>query len=490
MVSALITSGLRRETELNLMWVGGGLLLVGLWLLLITSQIHLACALVFALPLVLLAVYDKESALMWTVVYLILLGDIRRVIADIATPAAFDPLLLVVPLVTAVLVVPSLLNLKLKEPLSKAVLALIVVMCAEVVNPKQGDLSIGLSGVFFYFVPVMWFWIGRSVGSTALLHRIIYRGILPLGLAAGVLGLCQNFIGFLPYQQTWITSVGKVYTSLYVGSSVRAFGFSVSAAEYATLLEISIALAVAAYMASSRKWIGAVPILATALILSGGRGLTIKLVVVLSALWVVRRGKKLNAVTLAGMAVLGVLSVASLSLLAGQFTSTADAGRRGGSATQDALAHQLGGLAHPFDEKYSSAGLHSNMVLTGFAEGVMSPLGHGLGSTTFAARKFGSDSDQGSSELDFSDMFISLGVIGGVLYIAVGVFGIRAALRYVRETPLRIGLPVLAILIATLGGWLIEGQYSTCSIVFFVLGSLVHQENGSGDRNSLLAGMA
>jgi len=87
-------------------------------------------------------------------------------------------------------------------------------------------------------------------------------------------------------------------------------------------------------------------------------------------------------------------------------------------------------------------------------------------------------------------MFISLGVIGGVLYIAVGVFGIRAALRYVRETPLRIGLPVLAILIATLGGWLIEGQYSTCSIVFFVLGSLVHQENGSGARNSLLAGMA
>src|SRR5580658_2394616 len=72
MVSALITSGLRRETELTLMWLGGGLLLVGLWLLLITGQIHLACALVFALPLVLLAVYDKESALVWTVVYLML----------------------------------------------------------------------------------------------------------------------------------------------------------------------------------------------------------------------------------------------------------------------------------------------------------------------------------------------------------------------------------------------------------------------------------
>jgi hypothetical protein len=486
MVDALITSGLRRETELSLMWLGGGLLLVGLWLLLITGQIHLACAVVFAVPLALLAVYDKESAVLWTAVYLMLLGDIRRVIADIATPAAFDPLLLVVPVVTAVLVVPSLVNLKLKEPLSKAVLALLVVMCAEVVNPKQGGLGIGLSGMFFYIVPVMWFWIGRSVGSPALLHRMIYRVILPLGLAAGVLGLCQNFIGFLPYQQTWITVVGKVYTSLYVGSSVRAFGFSVSAAEYATLLELSIALAVAAYLVSSRVWMVSIPILATALILSGGRGLTIKLVVVISVLWVVRRGKKLNARTLAGMALLGVLSVAGLSFLAAQFASSADAGRHGGSAAQDALAHQVGGLAHPFDEKYSSAGLHSNMVLTGFAEGVMSPLGHGLGSTTFAARKFGSDSDQGSSELDFSDMFISLGVVGGLLYIAVAAFGIRAALRYVRETRLRIGLPVLAILIATLGGWLIEGQYSTCSIVFFVLGNLVYRENGSGARSSLL----
>ena len=490
MVSALMTSGLRRETELSLMWMGGGLLSVGLWLLLITGQIHLVCALLFALPLLFLAVYDKESALVWTVVYLMLLGDIRRVVADIATPATFDPLLLVVPVVTAVLVVPSLLNLKLREPLSKAILALIVVMCAEVVNPKQGGLSIGLSGVFLYIVPVMWFWIGRSLGSARLVHRVIYRVILPFGLAAGILGLCQNFIGFLPYQQTWITSVGKIYTSLYVGSSVRAFGFSVSAAEYATLLELSIAVAVAAYLASSRKWIGVVPILATALILSGGRGLTIKLVVVISVLWIVRRGKKLNAVTLAGMIVLGVLSVLSLSLLAAQFASTADAGRHGGSAAQDALAHQLGGLAHPFDQKYSSAGLHSNMVFTGFAEGVMSPLGNGLGSTTFAARKFGSDSEQGSSELDFSDMFISLGLVGGVLYMAVAAFGIRAGLRYVRETRLRIGLPVLAILIATLGGWLIEGQYSTCSIVFFILGSLVQQENGRGARNPLLDGRA
>jgi hypothetical protein len=120
------------------------------------------------------------------------------------------------------------------------------------------------------------------------------------------------------------------------------------------------------------------------------------------------------------------------------------------------------------------------MVTTGFLEGLTSPLGHGLGSTTFAAQKFGTDSDGGSSELDVSDMFISLGLAGGLLYLGVAVFGIRAALRYFRETRLSVGLPVLAILLATLGGWLIDGQYSTCSLVFFILGSVVHEKRVSG----------
>jgi len=36
--------------------------------------------------------------------------------------------------------------------------------------------------------------------------------VLPLAIVAGIAGLCQNFVGFLPYQQSWITSVGRVYT--------------------------------------------------------------------------------------------------------------------------------------------------------------------------------------------------------------------------------------------------------------------------------------
>jgi hypothetical protein len=477
--SALAATRFSREAELGLMWLGGVLFLLALWGMLIAGLINLLCAVIFAVPLILLAIYDKESAVLWTLVYLVLLGDIRRLVAEIGEPSAFDPMLLVAPAVAVVLVIPFLSGLRLRDPLSKAVLALVVIMGCEVVNPQQGGLSVGLSGVLFYMIPVMWFWIGRGLGSVALVEKLVYRVVLPLGLCAGVWGLCQNYIGFPPYQQAWINSVGKVYTSLYVGSSVRAFGFSVSAAEYATLLEISIIAAVAAYFASHRSWIMALPMLATALLLSGGRGLTIKLVVALCILWGVRKGKRLNVVKVLGIALLGITSLGGLSLIAGHFAAS---GGPGGSAMQDALAHQLGGLAHPFDARYSSAAQHSSMVTSGFSEGLKNPLGHGLGSTTFAAQKFGSDSTVGSSELDFSDMFISLGLAGGLLYLGVSILGIRAAFRYSRETKMKVGLPVLAILVATLGGWLIQGQYSTCSLVFFILGSVVYRENGSGAR--------
>jgi hypothetical protein len=475
MSTELSATGLRRDAGFVLMWLGGCLLLVCLWGLLISGQVSLLCAVAIGIPLVALAVYDRQAAVEWTLVYVILLGDLRRLVAEIAAPPAFDPLLLILPAVTVILATPPLLRLRMREPLSKSVLALLFVMGMQVFNPVQGGLGVGLSGVFFYVIPVLWFWIGRDFGSPDLVEKIIYRVIVPLGICAGVLGLSQSFIGFLPYQQDWIAQVGRVYTSLFIGASVRPFGFSVSAAEYATLLEVSIALAVAAYFAARRVWIGAVPLLAIALFLSGGRGLTIKLVVVLCVLWIVRKGQRLSPLKLFGLAALGGAALLSLSLVAGFFATPAESGSHSKSAAEDALAHQLGGLAHPLDQRYSSASLHSNMVVTGFLQGFTNPLGRGLGSTTFAAQKLGTDSGGGSSELDFSDMFIALGLAGGALYIAVVIFGLRETFTYVRQVRLTVGLPVLALLIATLGGWLIEGQYSTCSLVFFILGSVVHQ---------------
>jgi hypothetical protein len=116
------------------------------------------------------------------------------------------------------------------------------------------------------------------------------------------------------------------------------------------------------------------------------------------------------------------------------------------------------------------------MFWSGILQGFTYPIGHGLGSTTDAASKFGGDTDTGSSELDISDMFIALGLIGGSLYLYIVVCAMRQALAYLRTVRLGISLPVVAILICSLGSWLIGGQYSTSAFLFFLIGALLYPD--------------
>ena len=467
---------LRRQLPASPLWIGGLLFLLALWLLMVSEKLNLLAGVLLAGPLFLLYLSNKTTAIVWTFAYLFLLGDIRRIVDVLVGSPVLDPLLLVAPLMVLLLAIPELFHLRLIDPLSKAMFGLLILMLLEAANPVQG-LSSSFAGVFFYLVPVLWFWVGRHFGSPQLVERLLYRVTLPLAILAALLGLCQSFLGFLPYQQAWINVAVKLYTSLYVGNSVRPFGFSVSAAEYATLLEFALAAVVAAFLAGRRAWILALPILGSALLLASGRGLMIKLFLSLPIIWVMRKGARISIGRLIGIGVLAVVSLASLTFIASRLAPSGDSDAHNSSAAESSLNHQLGGLAHPLDERYSSAGLHSNMVTNGILQGFKTPYGRGLGATTFAAAKFATDPLQGSSELDFSDMFISLGAIGGLLYLGIAGLAGKAALRYLQTVSLSVSLPVFAILVSTLGAWLIGGQYSTCALVFFFMGSLVHAEN-------------
>jgi hypothetical protein len=476
-----IAAHLRTRTEVGPLWVGGLILSAALWLLMISGRLNLLCAVLITGVFLLAYLCDKAIAITLLFAYLLLLGDIRRIVSVLVGQPTFDPLLLIAPAMAALLALPLFFHLRLREDLSKAMLALLVIMAVEIPNPSQGGISIGLSGAFFYLVPVLWFWIGRNMGSPALVERLLYRLILPLALLAAVLGLSQSFIGFLPYQRAWIDSASKMYAALHVGSSIRPFGFSVSASEYATLLEFSIAAIVAAYLTSKRIWLLALPVLATALILAAGRGYMIKLTMTLPIIWVISKSIRFKVRTLISIAVLAVASLFLLTYVSSRLAPPENANSQNDSAAQSALSHQLSGLAHPLDQRYSSAGLHSTMIVDGIIQGFKHPLGRGLGASTFAAAKFtGNDPPGiGSSEFDFSDMFTDLGAIGGLLYLAIAVLTARASLRYLRTTPRHISLPVLAILVSTLGAWLIGGQYSSSSLLFFLIGALVYQENHS-----------
>ena len=133
------------------LWTGGFVLSGFLWILLIQNQLHLLAAVVIGGTIFTISRVDRPTAVLVTFAYLFLMGDLRRIISLGEPQPAFDPMLLISPLMAAYLGLPQLFRVRLKDGLSKAMFALLVIMALEVVNPLQGGLSVGLSGAFFLY---------------------------------------------------------------------------------------------------------------------------------------------------------------------------------------------------------------------------------------------------------------------------------------------------------------------------------------------------
>jgi hypothetical protein len=486
MRSSLTLEQRRNNPSELAMWTLGLFGSAVLWILMLKGQFNLLCTVIILGSLLLVSLHDRATAILLTLSYLVLMGDIRRILAALVGPPEQDLLLLIGPAIAVVLAFPIFLSLRLRDGLSKAMFFLLLVMVLEIFNPKQGGLTIGLSGAVFYIAPVLWFWIGRRFGSPEVVEKLLYRVIFPLALLAALLGFVQTFVGFLPYEQAWIDVASKTYTALHLGASIRAFGFSVSGAEYAALLMIGAVGVAAAYLGSGSRWAVISPILLAGIIFASARGTVIKVVVTLALVWTLRKGQKLRPKDALRLVVFALGGLVAVVLLASHFTGSEVAAPAKNSAVDNALAHQVGGLAHPFDPRYSTAGLHGGMFLSGVVEGFTYPIGHGLGSTTAASSKFGGDPNEGNSEIDISDMFISLGVIGGLLYLYIVAMAMRGALRYLRTVRRGISLPVLAILTSSLGSWLIGGQYSTSALMLFLIGAISYTDmSQSEDTESM-----
>ncbi len=460
-----------------MMWVGG-LLCVGiLCFLMLEGQFNLLFAVIIGGSLLLVSLRDKPTALLLTLAYLFLMGDLRRIFAVTVGQPTLDLLLLIGPAMALVLVLPRFARLQFRTALSKAMLFLLVVMILEIFNPRQGGLAVGLAGAVFYIAPLLWFWVGQSFGSPELVEKLLYRVIFPLALLASLLGFVQSFIGFLPYEQAWIDVAAKTYTSLYVGASIRPFGFSVSAAEYLALLVLGAVGTAAAYFGSRRRWALVFPILIVSIVLASGRTAVLRVIVVLALVWTLRKQKRFSFSQLVRIGLLATVGLILVVMIAARFTSSEGTSTAKDSAVHNALNHQLGGLAHPLDPRYSTAGLHSGMFVDGVVQGFTNPLGFGLGRTTQAGSKFNADESAGSSEVDISDMFISLGLTGGLLFLFVAGAAMYQAFEYLKTVRRTISLPVIAILASALGSWLIGGQYSISSLMLFLVGALTYTDN-------------
>ncbi len=453
---------IRRAAGLALL--GMAVIAVPLPYLLRFDHEHALTAVILALASCGISLLSPRAGIIAVSVFLAALGDYRRYAGFFEGYPLSDSLLLVGPVVALFLFARALLEgrLSARSWLAKTVGALMLLMLLQVFNPVQGGLQIGAAGVLFYLVPLSWFWIGQAYGSLELMSFFSRRVVVGIGILAAVWGLFQARFGLFGFEQRWVDAIG--YGALYISDDVvRSIGFFNASAEYQRYLAAAAAALLAMGLAE-RSWLAAcLPLVLVALFLAAARGPVLAFTLAAIVLWSIcsRTSALWLPRLLLGTAV-GAGALVSVLLYLHTFSF--------GARVSPLVQHQIEGLLDPANARTSTAAGHLTMIVDGLAEGVISPAGHGLGSTTIAADKYGARKT--NSEFDVSNIMISLGLLGGLLYGTAIVLIFRTAIRWWKSTRTVLALVTVGLLTATFGGWLIGGEYSMAALLWMHIGAM------------------
>jgi hypothetical protein len=398
-----------------------------------------------------------NPAILATLLFLPLLGLVRRLFIESSGWPEADPLLLIGPVVAVILFIKAyVLESRPLAPdlMSKLVLTFLGLVVLGVLNPMGAGLEAGGAALILTAVPLLWFFVGRGLPDHKTIARLMYAtAFLASGIA--IYGICQTEIGFPSWDLAWIEVGG--YVSLNVGDTVRGFGTLPSATEYAFYLGTGLVIAIAALF-DRRTWPAVLlPILATGILLS-----SVRFVMVLGSLaLLVMLGLRSRRPGLT----LGVIAAVALPayLLAAPVISGLSS-----HTDSDLVRHQLEGIARPFDEDASTAPGRLTQITEGISDGVRHPVGQGVAPGNLASNDLSYTA--GGTELDFSNTFVSFGLPGGLLFLVItGVAFATLGRHYVRtRDPLLLG--ALGVAIVTLGFWLNGGHYAVTPLLWLLLG--------------------
>lgn len=427
-----------------------------------------AAALIFATLL-----KSPRRAVIVLLVWLAVLGTVRRLLISSGASGDSDPLLLVAPAVVGLLVVVAARQGAFRDQtrLTKHVLILSALVLFAALNPLQGSLAGGAAGLLFVLVPVLWFWIGRSLLDDALLYRVL-RLVACLSAGAATYGLYQVYVGFPAWDSQWLETKG--YAALHVGASVRPFASFASAADYVAMLAIGI-LIWTLLLIQARRALAATVVLGLlgwAVTVASVRHTLVIVPITIGIVLAVARGFGLARTALTGIGAL---------FLVGFVVTRFDASTVGGDQTSALLSRQVSGLSDPFNPSRSTLPGHIAALIGGVRDGLRNPVGHGLGTVTIANEKLGVGSSQ-RTDSDPSNVAIAMGLPGLLVYGAVVILALRLAFRQAQVERDFLTLAALGIVLITVLSWLAGGNYATAPLPWLVLGWL--------DRRSAAANAA
>jgi hypothetical protein len=146
------------------------------------------------------------------------------------------------------------------------------------------------------------------------------------------------------------------------------------------------------------------------------------------------------------------------------------AGGGGGSVGGVLSAHQTQGIAHPLGAGSSFQG-HLRATRIGILQAFKHPFGHGTGSVTIAANRYGHSRTVGT-EFDPGNMGIAFGVPGLAVYAAFAWYAIKTSYRAAVYRYSAVSIFGLGLLMATLFQWTNGDLYSVCWLIWLFVGYL------------------
>ena len=456
-----------RHRRAGLILLGGGALTVLAAVALPDQDLSRAVvAALAAATLGLVAVLDRTLGVFATTGYLAVLGLGRRLVSVVLPDPADDPLLLVAPLVVAGLALLVWRDGALRPPrgLTMTVAAAFVLTVAAIANPIAGPTA-NAKGALFWSVPMLWFVVGRALPERADMARLL-RLVAVLGVGASATGILQATVGFPPWDDRWIENRGYEALGINSPDTIRPFGWSSSAGEFAlTAAFVVLLCAILSWTAlRAGRWLGAagwgagLAVGAAALGLSGVRTAVLLAGLALVVVAVASAGSRLREVLL-GLAIVVVLLVGGVRAL--------DVESWDGDGVSGMARRSLIGLTDPFGEESTLQG-HVDLTEVAFRTLDDRPLGGGPAyGTTASVRRGGV---LRSAENDLGNAALAFGIPGVVMVVGVTAIGLGVAWRHARAHPTFVALGCLALLVASLRFWWNGGQYATAALTWLCLG--------------------
>lgn len=408
----------------------------------------------------LIASSGRLTALRLIMIWLVMLGLIRRFLIPFAGWSPQDPLLLVGPACGFLIWLNGRQNSPKKlDAITVLSIFFMFWVGAQIFNPNQATILEGLQGALFWFPSLIWLFVGRTFPLK--IHRSIMHLLMAISIPVALHGLYQTYVKLLPFEYTWVEVSGFGESIFYAGFKIRSFSTLVSPEEYGIFLSVICMFWWGKILLEPKGRIWQVPIFALlvwALFLQGSRGIFLFFTVAIFVTGLLRLRSFPARLALVGLAVVAVGLV-----------SQVEVSSEPAQGADQVVNHQLRGLLDPFN-KEGTGPLHLFLITEGFRNAWENPFGLGTAPTTIVAGK--EKGVTATTENDISTVFVAFGILMGVMFLMFIIILYSISGRRFRMNPNWYSLAVLGMLIASTGRLWSGGHYAVTSIIWFTLGGL------------------